>query len=95
MQESFQQMSSDLLRRNRKTFLLLFVAVLLLCLLYGDFLVSRALAGEWNFATTLGTLPFVILFGGVFLPLLQQLLAMNREIRRREEETAAGAARKA
>ena len=88
-------MSSDLLRGNRKTFLLLFMAVLLLCLLYGGFLLSRALAGEWSNATTLGTIPFVILVGGVFVPLLQQLFAMNREIRRREAGKAAGTARKA
>ncbi|NBD37347.1 MAG: hypothetical protein GVY10_02115 [Verrucomicrobia bacterium] len=87
-------MSSDLLHGNRKAFVLLFVTVLLLCLLYGGFLLSRALSGEWSNATTLGAIPFVILFGGVFLPLRQQLLAMNREIRRREEEKAAGAARK-
>ena len=95
MRDSLQQMSSDLLRGNRKTFLLLFVAVLLLCLLYGGFLLSRALAGEWSNATTFGAIPFVIMVGGVFVPLLQQLLAMNAEIRRREEEKATGAARKA
>jgi hypothetical protein len=88
-------MSSDLLRGNRKTFALLFAAVALLCLVYAGFLLEHALAGEWTNAATFAAIPLVILIGGVFVPLLQQLLAMNREIRRREEEKAAGAARKA
>lgn len=88
-------MSSELLRGNRNTFLLPFVAVLLFCLLYVGLLLGRAFAGEWSNATTFATIPLVILIGGVFVPLLQQLREMNRELRRREDEKAADPVRKA